>query len=183
MDFYEVIKKRHSVRAYKSDPIPEDVLSRILEAFRAAPSWANTQAWELILVTEPEIKKQLQQTISQNNPATNAIVDAPVLVCAIGITGLSGWYRGKPVTGRGDWVMFDMGIAAEHLALAAAAEGLGTVHVGYFDYEKAGEVLDIPESRTVIELIPMGYPATSPRQVPRKPLQDFVFKNKFDSNG
>jgi nitroreductase len=179
MDFYEVIKKRQSVRIYKPDPIPEDALNRVLEAFRAAPSWANTQAWEIILVTDEEIKKQLQETLSDRNPAHSAITDAPVLVCAVGIYNLSGCYKGKPATDRGDWVLFDMGIAAEHLALAAAAEGLGTVHVGLFDYKKAGKILDLPKDRTVIELIPMGYPAYSPRQTPRKPLEDFVFKNKY----
>jgi nitroreductase len=179
MEFYEVVKKRHSVRRYKPDPIPDDVLNRVLEAFRGAPSWANTQPWEIVLVTDREIKKQLQQAVPPNNPANRAIVDAPVLVCAVGITGISGWYRGKTVTGRGDWVMFDMGIATEHLALAAAAEGLGTVHVGLFDYEKTGEILELPENRTVIELIPLGYPAHTPKTVPRKPLDQFVFKNKY----
>jgi nitroreductase len=177
MDFYEVIEKRQSMRVYKSDPIPEDVLNRILEAFRAAPSWANTQPWELILVTEPSIKGQLQTTLSQNNPASAAIGDAPVVVCPIGITGRSGFYHGKAMTGRGDWVLFDLGIATEHLCLAAAAEGLGTVHVGAFDYERAGQILRLPQDRTVIELIPLGYPAYSPRKVPRKPLQEFLFKN------
>ena len=178
MEFYEAVEKRQSVRVYKSDPIPENVLTRVLEAFRAAPSWANTQPWELVLVTDPEIKKQLQQTVSDRNPATSAVVDAPVLVCAVGITGRSGFYRDQAVTGRGDWVMFDLGIATEHLALAAAAEGLGTVHVGLFDYQKAGEILELPGDRTVIELIPLGYSAYSPKHVSRKPLEDFIFKNK-----
>jgi nitroreductase len=182
MEFYDVIKKRQSVRFYKSDPVPEDVLKRILEAFQAAPSWANTQAWELILVDDKSIKEQLQKTVSDNNPAVAAMVDAPLLVCAIGITGRSGSYKGKAVTPRGDWVMFDLGIATEHLALATAAEGLGTVHVGFFDFQKAGEVLGLPEDRTVIELIPLGYPAYTPKRVPRKSLEEFVFKNTYGQN-
>ena len=101
MEFYEVIKKRQSIRVYKPDPIPEDVLTRVLEAFRAAPSWSNTQPWELILVTKPEIKEQLQPTLSERNPARSAIVDAPVIVCAVGITGRSGFYKGQDSTGRG----------------------------------------------------------------------------------
>lgn len=179
MDFYEVVKKRQSVRVYKQDPIPGDALNRVLEAFRAAPSWANTQAWEIILVTDEEIKKQLQQTVSESNPAYSAIGHAPVVVCAVGIYGRSGFYKGKETTGRGDWVMFDMGIAAEHLALAAAAEGLGTVHVGLFDHQKADKIMELPKDRTVIELIPMGCPAYTPNRTPRKPLEDFVFKNKY----
>jgi len=179
MEFYDVIKKRQSIRVYKPDPIPGEVLTRILEAFRAAPSWANTQAWEIIVVTEPGIKEQLQATLSERNPARSAVVDAPVVVCAVGITGRSGFRKEQATTGRGDWVMFDMGIATEHLALAAAAEGLGTVHIGLFDYEKAGEILSVPGDRTVIELIPLGYPAYNPRLVPRKPLEEFVFKNTY----
>lgn len=179
MDFYEVIKKRQSVRVYKSDPLPGDSITRVLEAFRAAPSWANTQPWELILVTDSTIKEQLQKTLPEGNPAVSAIVDAPVVVCAIAITGRSGFYKGNASTPRGDWAMFDLGIATEHLALAAAAEGFGTVHVGMFDYGKAGEILGLPNDRTVIELIPMGYPAYTPRLVPRKNLEEFVFKNKY----
>lgn len=179
MDFYEAVKNRHSVRKYKTDAIPEDALNRVLEAFRAAPSWANTQAWELVLVTDPGIKKQLQQTVSKQNPSHNAIVDAPVTVCAIGIKEKSGYYKGQVTTDYGDWFMFDLGIATEHLALAAAAEGLGTVHVGLFDHTKAGEILETPEGHVVVELIPLGYPAVTPRDVPRKPLEEFVFKNKY----
>lgn len=178
MDFYDVIQKRQSMRVYKNDPIPDDVLNRILEAFRAAPSWANTQPWELILVADSAVKEKLQQTLSPNNPANAAMVDAPVIVCAVGITGRSGFYHGKALTGRGDWMLFDLGIATEHLCLAAAAENLGTVHVGAFDYKKAAEILGLPEDRTVVELIPLGYPLASPRKVPRKSLEDFVFKNR-----
>lgn len=154
-------------------------LNRVLEAFRAAPSWANTQPWELILVTDTTIKTQLQQTVSENNPSYSAIVDAPMLVCAVGILERSGWYHGQPSTPRGDWMMFDLGIATEHLALAAAAEGLGTVHVGFFDYQKANQILGLPEKHSVVELIPLGFPGYSPRRVPRKPLAEFVFMNQY----
>jgi nitroreductase len=161
MDFYEAMEKRQSIRVYKTDPIPGDVLNRILEAFRAAPSWANTQPWELVLVTDQKIKEQLQTTLSTRNPGSAAI------------------YRGNAATGRGDWMMFDLGIASEHLALAAAAEGLGTVHIGAFNYQKAGEILTLPPNRTVVELIPLGYPAYSPKKVSRKPLEEFLFKNQY----
>ncbi len=179
MDFYEAVEKRQSMRIYKPDAIPTAVLNRVLEAFRAAPSWANTQPWELVLVTDEGIKKQLQQTVSEGNPSFNALVDAPVLVCAVGILERSGWYHGQQSTPRGDWMMFDLGIATEHLALAAAAEGLGTVHVGFFDYQKADKILGLPEKHTVVELIPLGYSAYTPKRVPRKPLDEFVFINKY----
>lgn len=179
MDFYDAVYNRHSVRVFQPEPIPGAVLERILSAFRAAPSWANRQPWELVLATDPQIKAALQKTLSPGNPAIAAMTDAPIVVCGIGLTGLSGFYKGQCVTNRGDWVMFDLAIALEHLVLAAAAEGLGTVHVGYFDYESAGKILHLPPDRTTIELIPIGYPAHEPRPVPRKPLEDFVFTNKY----
>lgn len=182
MDFYDVIKKRQSVRLFKTDSIPQESLNRMLEAFQAAPSWANTQPWELVLVTDPDIRKELQNTVPERNPSHAGIGDAPLLVCAIGITGISGFYQGTQSTDRGDWVMFDLGIALEHLVLAGVAEGLGSVHVGVFNHQKAAKILELPKDRTVMELIPMGYPAYNPRIVPRKPIETFVFKNKYGQN-
>ena len=184
MEFYEVVRKRQSVRRYTSDPIPDASLRRILEAFQRAPSWANRQPWELVLVSDPAMKQRLQSTVPTSNPAHLALVDAPLVVCIIGILGLSGWYKGHAVTGRGDsWFMFDAGIATEHLVLAAAAEGLGTVHVGLFDYEKAGKLLGLPDDRTVVELIPLGYADHEPKRVDRKPLEAFVFTNAYGKYG
>ena len=179
MEFYESVRKRQSVRRYKPDPVSEDALGRILECFRQAPSWANVQPWELILVRDPELKRRLQATLPKGNPALSAVAEAPVVVALVGIAGVSGSYKGQPVTRRGDWMLFDLGIAAEHLALAAAAEGLGTVHVAYFDYEKAGEVLGLPAGRTVVELIPLGAPAHEPKRVDRKPLAGFLYQDLY----
>jgi len=174
MEFHEVVRARQSVREFKPEAVPPEVLLRLLEAFRAAPSWANVQPWELILVQDPELRRRLQQTLSPGNPATKAVVEAPVLAAAVGIAGRSGWYKGKPVTARGEWLLFDLGIACEHLALAAAAEGLGSVHVAFFDSAKAGEILGMSGDRSVVELIPLGWPARLPRRVERKPLAEFV---------
>ena len=179
MEFFDVVQKRQSVRRYKSDPIAKDVLNRIIEAVRRSPSWANCQPWELILVSDKSVKTALQATVPTYNPAFKAIIQAPILTCIIGILGTSGWYKGRTVTGRGDWFMFDCGIAAEHLALAAAAEELGTVHVGLFDYAKASQILALPDSRTVVELIPLGYPDHEPKRVNRKSPDEFVFYDTF----
>ena len=180
MEFYDAVRSRQSIRRYKPDPVPEDVLLRVLEAFREAPSWANAQAWEIILVTDLQVKLALQETLSKGNPSRAAVADAPLLVCAVGISGRSGFYKGQPVTARGDaWMLFDLGIATEHLALAAVAEGLGTVHMAYFDFAKAGDILKLPQDRTVVEIIPLGYPAQLPKRVERKALKDFVFQDAY----
>ena len=54
MELMEAIKKRRSIRKYKPDPIPEEALGAVLEAVRWAPSWANTQCWEVIIIKDPK---------------------------------------------------------------------------------------------------------------------------------
>jgi len=59
MDLYEVMRTRRSIRSYKADPIPEEVLNRVLEAARIAPSGSNRQPWRFILVQDEKVKRQL----------------------------------------------------------------------------------------------------------------------------
>ena len=178
MEFYATLKARQSVRNFKPDPVPDEVIGRVLEAFQAAPSWANVQPWEIILVSDPALKAGLQACLPENNPARRAMLEAPVLAVAVGIEGRSGFYKGQASTQRGDWMLFDLGIATEHLCLAAAAEGLGTVHCALFDFAKANGVLGVPAGRSVVEIIPVGYPSKETRRVPRKDLKEFVFKDR-----
>ncbi|MBP1700063.1 MAG: nitroreductase, partial [Deltaproteobacteria bacterium] len=63
MELMEAIKARRSIRKYKPDPVPEQALRTVLEAVQWTPSWANTQCWEIILVTDPKIKSELATTL------------------------------------------------------------------------------------------------------------------------
>jgi len=89
------------------------------------------------------------------------------------------FFKGSPVTDKGDWLLFDLGLALQNLTLAAYEKGLGTVHVGFFDSVKAGAVLGVPEGHTVVELLPLGHPAEEGRVTPRKPIEEFVFYNGY----
>ncbi len=179
MEFFEVIRTRRSIRKMKPDPIPESDLMKILEAIKWAPSWANTQCWEIIVVTDPEIKKKLQETLPPNNPAYNACGVAPVLLVGVAKRNTSGFYKGKVTTDKGDWYMFDMGIALEHAVLAAWDLGIGSVHVGLFDHKKAAEILEVPEGYEVVEIIPLGYPEVIPPAPKRREVEEFTHYNKF----
>jgi nitroreductase len=102
-----------------------------------------------------------------------------MVVVACAQTGRSGFYKGEAKTDKGDWFMFDVGIAMENLALAAHSLGLGTVHVGLFDAKKVGEILQVPEGVRVVELTPLGYPE-GPTQGPgRKEWNEIVFYEKY----
>lgn len=59
MEFYEVVRTRRSVRSYRSDPIPKEVLNRVLEAVRIAPSGSNRQPWKFIIVQDEALKQKM----------------------------------------------------------------------------------------------------------------------------
>jgi len=179
METQEAILQRRSVRKYKSGPVPKEALVKILEAVRWAPSWANTQCWEVVVVDDLEMKKRLQACLPSGNPSFQAVVDAPLVLALAGKKGRAGLKRGVPTTIFGDWMMFDLGIAGQNLCLAARALGLGTVHIGLLDHKKAKEVLGLPEDIELAELIPVGYPAEEPRAPGRKEFAQFVHANKF----
>ena len=178
-EFNEVIHGRRSIRRYLSKEIPNETMQNVLEAARWAPSWANSQCWELVLVRDQKIKKELQGTISDRNPSTNAVVDAPVLIALCGKLKSSGYYKGSAPTKFGDWFMFDLGLICQTLCLAAHAADLGTVIVGLFDHDKAGEIINLPDQHEVVALIPIGYSEQHPSPPKRKEVAEFCHHNSF----
>jgi len=182
MDLMEAIKGRRSIRKYKPDPVPEEVLQKVMEAVRWSPSWANTQCWEVILVKDPNVKAELANTLTTTNPARSSMTDAPIVIVLCGKKGVSGYYKGQPATVKGDWLMFDTGIAMQSLCLAAYGQGLGTVVVGLFDHKKAEEIVGLPQNVEVVAMTPLGYPASEGTAPKRKEFSDFVFYEKYLGN-
>lgn len=179
MELYEAIHGRRSVRKYKPDPVPPEVLGRLLDAAQWAPSWAHTQCCEVVLVTDPQRKAALQASLPGTNPAFKAMVDAPLAVAFCARPGRAGFYRGTAATPRGDWMMFDAGLAMQNFMLAAHAEGLATVCVGLFDPASAARALGAPEGVEVIALTPLGYPDAEVKVPPRKPRDEFARRESY----
>jgi nitroreductase len=179
MDLMDAIKGRRSVRKYKPDPVPEEALQRIMEAVRWAPSWANTQCWEVLVVKEPKIKSELATTLTKTNPALSSMADAPIVIVLCGKKGVSGFKKGEAATVKGDWLMFDTGIAMQTLCLTAHSLGLGTVVVGMFDHKKAEEILGVSQNTEVVAMTPLGYPAAEGSSPKRKEISTFVFYEKY----
>ena len=179
MDLLKAIAERRSVRKYRSDPVPEELILRCIEAARLAPSWANTQVSRFVVVKDPAVKEALGATLTPKNPAGPAFQAAPCVICLVAQRGLSGVKRGEQVTDKGDWFMFDAGIAMDHLVLFAYSLGLGTVLVGAFDAGKAEEALGVPEGYSVVAMTPLGYFDESPPPTPRKPLSDLLYLDRF----
>ena len=179
MDTIEAIKTRRSIRKYKDTPVTDEQLKTVLEAVQWAPSWGNTQCWEIIVVKDPAVKEKLAATLSPGNPSTDAVKNAPVVIVACATKEKSGYYKGVPITVKGDWLMYDIGLAMQNLSLAAHAIGLGTVQIGAFNSEDAETALGVPEGVTIVALAPLGVPAAESRAPKRRAIEEFAHYDKY----
>jgi len=188
MEVLEAIKTRRSIRKYKPTPVDDKTIELVLEAARWAPSWANTQCWRFIVVRDSNIKAELANSLIKaeregklvDNPATEAIRNAPVVIVACAELGRSGYKEGEPATDKGDyWYMFDVALAMQNLVLAAHSLGLGTVYIGRFDAQRAASILRVPQGFCVVAMTPLGYPEGEPQLRPRKELSEIICYDKF----
>jgi len=179
MDTLEAIKTRRSIRQYKDTPVTDEQLNTVLEAIQWAPSWANTQVWEIVVVKDPAIKEKLAGTLSPGNPSTDAVKKAPLVLVGCARTAKSGYYKGQAITTKGDWLMYDMGLAMQNLSLAAQSIGLGTVQIGAFAAEDAEKILGVPDDVTVVAMTPLGVPAADSKAPKRRAIEEFVHYDKF----
>jgi nitroreductase len=164
MEFQDLTRARYSVRAYKPDPIEDEKLQQVLEAARVAPTAANRQPFQLILVRTAGREAELRRIYGRS-----WFVQAPLVICACGVES-EGWTRmdGKP------YVDVDVAIMMDHLILAAANLGLGTCWIAAFDPAAAREVLGLPAGVEPVVFTPLGYPADKPTIKKRKKLEDLV---------
>ncbi|MCP3922941.1 MAG: nitroreductase [Desulfobacterales bacterium] len=178
--FVEILKDRRSIRKYKTDEIPEEKLNELLEAVQCTQSWHNNQCWELVLIQDQSVKEKIQKTVPSINPGFKAIVTAPIIIALCGKVGVSGKI-GKDFGSKfgKDWFMYDLGLATQNLCNQAHATGLGTVVVGWFDHEKAGEVINLPEGYELVTLIPVGFPDHKGTSPERKSIEEFTHHNSF----
>jgi nitroreductase len=179
MDILEIIRTRRSIRKYKPDPIPDSDLNIVLEAARWAPSWANTQCCRIIVVSNSDIKARIAETATEKNPGRTAILEAPIVLVVCAELKKSGYYKGVETTDKGDWYMFDVALATENLVLAAHSLGLGSLHMGLFDAAQVASLVNVPEGVTVVEMIPLGYPAAESNAPARKELTELVFYDEY----
>ncbi len=171
MDFYEVVKNRVSTRKYKSDSITDEILDRVLDAARLAPSGKNSQPWRFIVVKDIETRKKLVGACR----GQRFIQEAPVTIVACGYESraykkMGGYWNSLPV---------DIGISLEHLMLAAEVEGLGTCWIGAFDEEEVRNLLGVPKEVKVVALTPIGYPDCKKSFNSRKSLSEIVMYDKW----
>ncbi len=172
----DCILGRRSIRKFKADPVSHELLAEIVETASYAPSWKHTQITRYIAV-EGALKDRIARECTTLYPPNGDIIAAaPVLMAVTIIKNRSGYERdGSFSTPRGDgWQMYDAGIASQCLCLAAYEKGLGSVILGLFDQQEAESLLQLPEDRELVALIPVGYPNETPVAPRRKPVEELL---------
>lgn len=167
MTFQELALLRNSTRSYTSEPVSTEALQYVLECARIAPSAVNFQPWHFYVVMSEENRKALHTCYGREWFQT-----APAyIVCTIRHD--EAWHRGSDGKDHGD---IDIAIAAEHICLAAAEQGLGTCWVCNFDAARCHEILALPENEEAAIIIPIGHaaPDLAPTPKKRKALTDIV---------
>ena len=164
MEFSEVVKKRYSVRSYRRDPVEDHKLQQVLEAVRLAPTAANRQPFEFIVIHTAGKEAELRRIYDRA-----WFIQAPVIICGCAIPARA-WVRQDSK----NYCDVDIAIAMDHLVLAATDLGLGTCWVAGFNPDAAREVLGLPDSVEPIAFTPLGYADDQPGAKKRKPLTDIV---------
>lgn len=161
----DLLLTRRSIRRYRGEGVPLDVILRILDIARYAPSAKNSQPWEFIVVTDREKLDKLSEIHAWAKPVKRAPA-AVVVVCD----------RSKSPTSY----LMDCANAAIYMMLAAHAYGVGTVWIQALrDQDAIREILGIPSDRDPVAIIAMGWPAEDPPPRPRKPLEELVHINEY----
>ena len=175
-EFLDLVQQRCSVRGYAPRPVEKEKIGHCLEAARMAPSACNAQPWTFIVVDDTELKNHLADATADrwlplNHWTKQAPVHVVIVVEAAKLTSRIG-----AVVKKKDFPWIDVGIAAEHFCLQAAAQGLGTCMLGWFKEEKVKQLLNIPAAKRVGLLITLGYPYTHPGKPPRKHLDEIRYR-------
>lgn len=185
-EIHELHARRWSTRAYTSQGIEPQILKRLFEAARWAPSSGNGQPWTFI-VARKEDTQEFEKLASVLNPGNAWAKQAAILAIAVAALDRA---PGKP----NSHALFDLGLACENLVLQATALGLSAHMMAGFSTDKAREIFEIPERQQPVAAIAIGHPG-DPNELPedlrkkdlvpreRKPIRNFVFLGKWGEPG
>jgi nitroreductase len=168
MEFFDVIKNRHSIRTFSDQPVEDEKLKQILETANLAPSAGNLQAYEIYVVTDAKKRDGLSCAAL----AQEYVAVAPVaLVFCTHPELTEGRYTER---GTRLYTVQDATIACSFAMLAATNLGLGSVWVGTFDEKVVRLVIGAPDSQVPVVILAIGYAAEFPEQHPRRPLDQLA---------
>lgn len=162
MEVKGAIRSRRSIRKYKRKEMPVDTLDRLLDSAVAAPSGANKQPWELVVITDRQRLKGLVPICKEQS----FIGD-----CSAFLVGVDDPQQ--------KWAKVDLSIALDHLSLMAVEEGLGTCWIGAFDHKMMAEYVGLPEDRAITVCMAIGYPDETPPARGRKKSEELFSWERY----
>ena len=197
-EFLELVKARRSVRRIKSDPVPDEYIEKILETVRWAPSGANTQPWEFIVLRDSEIKNKFLDVVS-GRIDVESLRRVPVLIVVCGDTRTRVLYpSGRnlsliPNIELEDHVELKENVLTSSLSnaflyilLAATSLGLGTRYItstaNSDAQRKIKQLLNIPPYLVIYDTVALGYAESEPQQKTPRPLADILHYERFDES-
>ena len=167
MEVLEAIKTRRSIRKFKKDKVPPNVLREVLEAGRWAPSARNSQPWRFILIVDEDLKRK----VAEATTAGKFLADAPLGIAV----AVNPKVTRHPIE--------DGANATMNILLAAHALGLGACWIGSYGsaYEDAvKKMLGVPDDWILLSIVALGYPDEKPTST-RIELKELVYVNRFGS--
>lgn len=185
----EIIKNRRTIRKYKTEPIPDDYIEKVIDAARWAPSAANTQPWEFVVVKNQDVKKKMGFMVSEaiEFKKEGKIPIQPYFEEASALIVVCGDPRVMEACPRGDiredLFISSMAAATQNMLLAATALGLeGSVWgtVGPLAGTRIKEMLDIPQVLKISAIVPLGFPAVHPKPGYRRDVNEILHLEKYD---
>ncbi|MGE0684185.1 MAG: nitroreductase family protein [Candidatus Binatia bacterium] len=172
--FAEVVKRRTMIRAYKSDPVPEEKIQRLLEYAVRAPNAGNLQPWEFIIVKDPAVRARLAKAAG----GQQSVATAPLVIATCADIQRVGNKYGA----RGSFYsLVDAAFASLLILLGVVEQGLGACFVGAYDPQEVAKIFALPDHVRPVGLITIGYPTEKPRKTraPKIPLSKLVHYEKW----
>jgi len=171
LEVLEAIKGRRSIRKYKPQTVPDDLVEKILEAGRWAPSGGNLQPWKFIVVRDSKILDMIRKI----SPGYLGFAPFAIVVCS----DKQRAYEVGGQLGRDYLTIVDCAMAVENMLLAAYGLGLGACPVKSFPSIAVKEILEIPEGVEPELIVIIGHPDEKPPVPPKFPLEKIAYLNKY----
>lgn len=167
MDMLEILKSRRSVRKFTSEPVEEQMIEKVLQAGRWAPSGLNNQPWRFAIIEDAGLK----QEVSKLTHYEKIVLEARVLIPVFLDTGKS-YHREKDIQG--------IGACIQNMLLEAHSLRLGAVWLGEIirNGDRIREILGVDKTLELMAVIALGHPDEQPEITTRKELEELVVFRK-----
>lgn len=170
-DFFELVNKRQSCRSYCDKPVEKEKLIKCIEAARIAPSACNSQPWHFVVVNNKELSPKVAECL-QDKVMNKFTSECPAFIVVVEESG-NLTSRAGALIKQQDYRSVDIGIATEHICLAATKQDLGTCILGWFNEKELKKLLNIAKLKRIKLVVAIGYPKDDNiRNKVRKPINE-----------